>query len=87
MANGFKQYVVAFNDPAERIAGDTLLKELSGFIDTDSADVQVDENSVHVRFVTTEMHERILKMCDDIKMRLDKMGKTRLFYKVSIISL
>ena len=87
MANCFKQYVVIFSDPAERVTGDTILKELSGFIDTDSADVKVDENSLQIRFVTAEADNHIVQMCEDVKVALDMTNKVRLFYKVTIVSL
>lgn len=87
MANSsFKQYHIIFDAVAEKVSGAQILVELSRFIDTDSADVQVDGYHVEVRFVTTDT-ENIFVKCDDVKQRLDKTGNERLFYKIMVISL
>jgi len=87
MAKCFSQCLLIFKSTAEHVTGEQLLKELSGFIDTESVDVKVDTYSVEVRFVTAELHEDMLERCNSIKQKVDSAHHERLFYKLTVMSL
>jgi hypothetical protein len=90
MANTFKLYSIHFESVfpnSTDISGIRVLGVLSGFIDTDSADVKLDENGLDIKVVTSFTEDRVLFICDEVKKSLEKSGDGRLLYKVKTISL
>lgn len=90
MANPFRQFTLSFESANQSVAGfpgPLILDVLDGFIDTDSADMEVGNKKLHVRIVTILTEEQILKICDEVKKSLEKTGDDRLIYKVETISL
>jgi len=87
MANSFKQCILLFKSTTERVSGEEILKELSNVFDIDSSDVQVNEYSVEIRFVTAEAHDDMLERCNSVKGNVDSAHHERLFYKLTVMSL
>ncbi len=85
--NGFKRVLMFFKSTTERVSGEQILSELSGYINTDSADVQVDDHSLTVQFVTAESHDDMLERCNSVKHKVDSSFHERLFYKITVMSL
>lgn len=70
-----------------KTTGDQILKELNGHLNTELANVEVEENSVLVQFVTTESHDDMVERCNSIKEKVDSTFHERLFYKITVMSL
>lgn len=87
MAYSFKRVLMFFKSTTERVSGEQILSELSGYINTDSADVQVDDHSLTVHFVTAESHDDMLERCNRVKHKVDSSFHERLFYKITVMSL
>lgn len=76
-----------FKGTTENVTGEQILDELSGYINTDSADLQVDNHSLQVQFVTAESQDDLLERCNTIKQKVDSSYHERLFYKLTVMSL
>lgn len=85
--SSFKRVLMLFKSTTEHVTGEQILKELNGLIDTDSADVQVDDHSLQVQFVTAEPHGDMLERCNSVKEKVDSLFHERLFYKLVVMSL
>jgi len=83
----FRQFKIFFESVGLKISGNEILDELSGFIDTDLVDFEVDKWSLSIAVVTSDTEEHILKICDEVKKSLEKTIDDRLLYKVVVISL
>lgn len=87
MANGFKRVFMFFKSTTEHVTGEQILDELSGHVNTDSADIQVDDHSLQVQFVTADSQDDLLERCNTIKQKVDSSFHERLFYKLTVMSL
>lgn len=87
MAHSFKRVLMFFKGTTENVTGEQILDELSGYINTDSADLQVDNHSLQVQFVTAESQDDLLERCNTIKQKVDSSYHERLFYKLTVMSL
>lgn len=87
MTNSFKRVLLFFKSTTENATGEQILNEVSGYFDTDSADVKVEDHSVLVQFVTAESHDDMLERCNSIKQKVDSSFHERLFYKLTVMSL
>lgn len=69
------------------ISGDSILQELSGFINTDLTETKVDDNGLEIWFVTTEGLEYYINVCSEVKQSLEKSFDAGLSYSITSIDL
>lgn len=83
----FTQLHITFKVVSGNITGNSIFQELSGFINTDLAETQIDEQKVDIWFVTTEGSEQFIQICEEVKTSLEKSFDVGLSYSLLSIDL
>lgn len=83
----FSHITLTFKVISGGVTGNSILDELSGFINTDLVELKVDAQGVEVWYVTTEGSSQVQKICEEVKQSLEKSYDARLSYSIVSIDL